>query len=81
MRGLSPWPGAFTQVKGERLKVLYGEPVAGQGAAGEVIGDDLTVACSDGALKLKRVQRAGSKVMAADEFLKGFALPIGTKLG
>ena len=53
----------------------------GKGAPGEVIGDDLTIACGDGALRLKRVQRAGSKVMAADEFLKGFALPVGTKLG
>jgi methionyl-tRNA formyltransferase len=81
VRGLSPWPGAFTEVKGERLKVLFAEPVSGKGAPGEVIGDDLTIACGDGALRLKRVQRAGSKVMAADELLKGFALPVGTKLG
>jgi methionyl-tRNA formyltransferase len=81
VRGLSPWPGAFTEVKGERLKVLFAEPVSGKGAPGEVIGDDLTIACGDGALKLKRVQRAGSKVMAADELLKGFPLPAGTVLG
>ncbi len=81
VRGLSPWPGAFTEVKGERLKVLYAEPVAGSGAPGEVISDDLTIACGDGALRLKRVQRAGSKVMAADELLKGFPLAPGTKLG
>jgi methionyl-tRNA formyltransferase len=81
VRGLSPWPGAFTEVKGERLKVLFAEPVAGRGAPGTVIGDDLTIACGEGALRLKRVQRAGSKVMAADELLKGFALPPGTVLG
>jgi methionyl-tRNA formyltransferase len=89
VRGLSPWPGAFTEAKGERLKILYAEPVAGKGAPGEVIGDDLTIACGPdlnaasgggGALKLKRVQRAGSKAMAADELLKGFPLPRGTKL-
>lgn len=80
IRGLSPWPGAFTEAKGERLKILYAEPVGGKGAPGEVIGDDLTVACGDGALRLKRVQRAGSRVMAADELLKGFAVPAGTKL-
>ena len=78
IRGLSPWPGAWTDAKGERLKVLYAEPVDGKGAAGEVISDDLTIACGDGAIKLKRVQRAGSKIMAADELLKGFALPAGT---
>ena len=81
IRGLSPWPGAFAEVKGERLKILYAEPVAGSGAPGTVIGDDLTIACGEGALRLKRVQRAGGKVMAADELLKGFALSIGTQLG
>jgi methionyl-tRNA formyltransferase len=80
IRGLSPWPGAFTEAKGERLKVLYAEPVSGKGAPGEVIGDDLTVACGEGALRLKRLQRAGGKAMAADELLKGFALPRGAKL-
>ena len=80
VRGLSPWPGAWTEAKGERLKVLYAEPVSGKGTPGEIIGDDLTIACGDGALRLKRVQRAGSKVMAADELLKGFALSPGTRL-
>jgi len=80
VRGLSPWPGAWTEAKGERLKVLYAEPVSGKGAPGTVIGDDLTIACGDGALRLKRVQRAGSKAMTADELLKGFSLPAGTKL-
>ena len=43
IRGLAPSPGAFSEVKGERLKILYAEPVAGQGQApGEIIGDDLT---------------------------------------
>ena len=78
IRGLSPWPGAFTEVKGERLKILYAEPVAAKGQPGTVIGADLTVACGDGALKLRKVQRAGSRAMDAAELLKGFALPPGT---
>jgi methionyl-tRNA formyltransferase len=80
IRGLSPWPGAWTEAKGERLKILYADPVSGSGASGEIISHDLTIACGDSALKLKRVQRAGGKAMAADELLKGFALPRGTKL-
>ena len=52
IRGLSPAPGAFSEVKGERLKILYAVPVAGKGAPGEIIGDDLTVACGEGALKV-----------------------------
>jgi methionyl-tRNA formyltransferase len=79
IRGLSPWPGAWSEVKGERLKILLGEPVPGKGMPGDVIGDDLTIACGDGALRLLKVQRAGSKAMAAAELIKGFGLPKGTR--
>jgi len=79
IRGLSPAPGAFTEVKGERLKILLAEPVSGNGNPGAVIGDDLTIACGSGALRLLKVQRAGGKAMAADDLLKGFALPPGTQ--
>jgi methionyl-tRNA formyltransferase len=79
IRGLSPWPGAFTEANGERLKILFAEPVAGRGTAGEVIADDLTIACGEGALRLLKVQRAGGKAMAASDLLKGFALPKGTR--
>jgi methionyl-tRNA formyltransferase len=79
IRGLAPSPGAFTEVKGERLKILYAMPVKDRGEPGEVVTDDLTVACGDGALKLLKVQRAGKGVMEARELLKGFALPPGTK--
>ncbi len=80
IRGLSPFPGAFTEVHGERLKILVAEPVGGNGRPGEVIGDDLTIFCGDGALKLLKVQRAGKSAMTAAELLKGFALPRGTLL-
>lgn len=50
-----------------------------RGQPGEVVTDDLTVACGEGALKLLKVQRAGSRVMDARELLKGFALPPGTR--
>jgi len=80
IRGLSPWPGAWSEAKGERLKILLAEPSSGTGAPGDVIGDDLTVACGEGALRLLKVQRAGGKAMTADELLKGFALPKGTRL-
>ena len=79
IRGLSPAPGAFTEVKGERLKILLAEPVPGNGAPGAVIGDALIIACGSSALRLLKVQRAGGKAMAADDLLKGFALPPGTQ--
>ncbi|HYS44862.1 MAG TPA: hypothetical protein VEM35_00400 [Rhizomicrobium sp.] len=58
IRGLSPFPGAFTQANGERLKILYAEPITGSGKPGIVLDDELTVACGEGALRLLKVQRA-----------------------
>lgn len=75
IRGLSPFPGAFTFAdfgKGpERVKILRTERVNGSGEAGMLIGDDLTVACGDGAVRILNLQRAGAKPMSADEFLRG----------
>ncbi len=80
IRGLSPVPGAWCEVKGERLKILYAEPVSGSGAPGTLLDDKLTVACGDGALRLVRLQRAGKSVMTADELLRGFVLHVGEQL-
>jgi methionyl-tRNA formyltransferase len=80
IRGLSPFPGAWTEVNGERLKVLYAEPVNGSGRPGITLDDALTIACGEGAVRLRKVQRAGGKAMAADTLLKGFAVPAGTQL-
>jgi len=80
IRGLSPFPGAWCEANGERLKVLYAEPVDGHGKPGEILDDRLTVACGDGALKILRLQRAGGKAMSAEELLRGFSLPKGERL-
>jgi len=80
IRGLSPAPGAWCDVKGERLKVLYSEPASGKGTPGEILDDILTVACGEGALRLCRLQRAGLRAMDAGELLRGFALPKGSRL-
>jgi methionyl-tRNA formyltransferase len=80
VRGLSPFPGAWTEMNGERVKVLYAEPVNGSGKPGVTLDDALTVACGEGALRLVKVQRAGGKAMDADALLKGFAVPRGTQL-
>jgi methionyl-tRNA formyltransferase len=79
VRALSPSPGAWFEAKGERIKVLYAEPAGGHGAPGEVL-HDLTIACSDGALALTSVQRAGGKPMDAQSFLRGFALAPGERV-
>ena len=77
---LSPSPGAWFEVKGERIKVFYAEPIAGKGAPGEVL-HDLTIASGDGALALTSVQRAGGKAMDAATFLRGFPLKSGERVG
>jgi methionyl-tRNA formyltransferase len=84
IRGLSPSPGAWTDVNGERLKILYAEPHleirGGTKTAGDVLDDALLVSCGSGALRLVRLQRAGKSVMSAGELLRGFSVPRGTKL-
>jgi methionyl-tRNA formyltransferase len=79
IRSLSPAPGAWFEAKGERIKILLAEPVAGKGAPGEVLAD-FTIACSEGALKLLSVQRAGRAAMEWAAFLRGFPLAPGEKL-
>jgi methionyl-tRNA formyltransferase len=84
IRGLSPFPGAFTMAdfgKGpERLKILRTERIAGSSKPGSVLDERLTIACGTGALRVLDVQRAGSKPMAADEFVRGSQLPVGSVL-
>jgi len=84
VRGLSPFPGAWFETaaagKPERIKVLRTTLAEGGGAPGEVLDDRLTVACGEGAIRFVELQRAGKKPMAAEELLRGFALPLGTRL-
>ena len=79
IRGLSPAPGAWFEAKGERIRVLFAEPVGGKGAPGEVLAD-FAIACGEGALKPVSVQRAGRAPMEWGAFLRGFALAPGEKL-
>jgi methionyl-tRNA formyltransferase len=80
-RGLSPFPGAWSEVKtgGEalRLKVLRTTRGDGSGRPGTVLDDRLTVACGDGAVRILELQRAGKQPMGADEFLRGIPVAAG----
>ena len=80
IRGLSPFPGAWCEVQGERLKVLLAKPENGSGEPGEILDDNGLVACNVGALRLLRLQRAGKPPMDAETFLRGFPLPKGIRL-
>ncbi len=81
VRAFNPAPGAFFEQDGERVRVLAADVVAGDGAAGEVLDDALTIACGDGtAIRPVRVQRAGRGVMTPADLLRGFPIPVGTRL-
>jgi len=83
IHGLSPFPGAWceTAIEGEaaRIKILRCEPAHGAGAPGDVLDDRLTVACSDGAIRILELQRAGKGPMKAAEFLRGTSLKAGAR--
>ena len=81
VRGLLPWPGAFTELRGETLKVLEASLEPGAGAPGSTLDDRLLVACGEGALRLNRVQRPGRGPLDAAAMLRGSPVPAGTTLG
>jgi methionyl-tRNA formyltransferase len=79
IHGLSPFPGAWFQVNGTRVKVLLCETVSGAGEPGCFIDDQLTVACGTGAIRLLKLQREGKGAMDSETFRRGFAIAPGTK--
>ncbi len=85
IHGLSPWPGAWTELPGKsgplRLKILKAELAEGSGAPGEVLDDDFTVACAEGAVRPLILQRAGKAPMERVAFLRGVSVLPGTVLG
>ena len=86
IRGLSPFPGAWFEAPGPegpvRIKALMSRVSGpGKGEPGEVLDGGLRVACGEGVVRLLTVQRPGKAAQAADEMLRGFAIPAGTVLG
>ncbi|WP_373050541.1 methionyl-tRNA formyltransferase [Thalassovita aquimarina] len=80
IRGLSPFPGAFIEHDGQRIKLLASRLADGAGEPGAVLDDQLRVACGTGAVQLLRLQRAGKAAQDADIFLRGMPLAKGTRL-
>ena len=81
IRGLSPFPGAWCELGGGRVKVLCSVKGEGGGALGTVLDASLTIACGDGAVRIVELQKAGGRPMQADEFLRGTPVHAGTALG
>ncbi|GBQ15684.1 methionyl-tRNA formyltransferase [Swaminathania salitolerans] len=95
IRGLTPWPGAFTTLDGVVLKIGAAEPVAIDHALaddaamtpGTTLDSKLTILCGrntegeSNALRITRLQRPGKAMMPAEAFLRGTPLAKGTRLG
>jgi methionyl-tRNA formyltransferase len=85
VRGLQPWPCAFTYLKGSLFKIYLARTIeAEKGSAGEIIflnKESLVVKCGQDALNLLEVQLAGKRRMGIKEFLAGHSLKLGERLG
>jgi methionyl-tRNA formyltransferase len=83
IRGLSPFPGAWFEIEGVRVKALRstkGETQKTDAAPGTILDGRLTVACADGSVRLTQVQRAGKQPMSAEEFLRGTPVKAGARV-
>ncbi len=87
VRGLSPWPGAFTEIGGKKLRI-WKTQVLDKGEdhaeAGKVIAAGkagIDIACGQGVLRILELQPEGKKNMKAADYLLGHAILIGTKFG
>jgi len=78
VHGLSPFPGAWFELDGNRVKLLRAEVIEGSGKACEVIDERLAIACGDGAIRPIELQRAGKPKMGLENFLRGNAVTKGT---
>ncbi len=80
IRGLSPFPGAWSMINGRRIKLLRSRASLGSGDAGCVLSG-LTVACGTGSVEITQVQPEGKGRMSSEDFLRGTPLPKGSILG
>ena len=82
IRGLNPWPSAFTFIDGKQLKLWKGTVVEKSGEPGTIIDVDkngFTVACGQGSLVINELQLEGKKRMAAGDFLRGYSIETGKR--
>jgi methionyl-tRNA formyltransferase len=87
VRGLQPWPNAFTQFRGQKLVIWKSRTLTANpeellpGRLIEARGDSLVVVCGDGALELVEVQLEGRKRVGARDFINGMHVRAGEQLG
>ena len=74
IRGLSPFPGAWCEIDGARVKLLNSELSTGTGEPGQHLGE-FHIACGEGAVRVTEAQRQGKRPINAEDFLRGTPLP------
>ena len=79
IRGLAPFPGAWCEQDGRRIKIHMAQPEDGAGDPGETLDDQLLVACGQDALRILELQPAGKPKMSAEDFLRGSPVPKGAQ--
>lgn len=81
IRAFTPWPGLYFNHNGMAIKVSKAEVVLEMtGTPGEILDNQLTIACGTDALRLLLLQRPGGKWLSPTEFLNGYDLPVGSRL-
>ena len=80
IRALSPFPGAWTEINGERVKLLASKVVDEEHEAGMVLDTGFSIACGQKAIEITEAQRQGKSAQKSDVFLRGFKLNKGRKL-
>ena len=80
IRAFNPTPGAWFEFDGERYRVLAADIVAAHGVTGEIMDDQLTIACGINAIRPTLIQRAGKPIMPTADLLRGKPIPAGTTL-
>ena len=81
IRALSPFPGAWTEINGERVKLLASKVIDKENEPGMVLDTGFSIACGQKAVEITEAQRPGKSVQKTDVFLRGFRLQQGSKLG
>ena len=81
IRALSPFPGAWTEINGERVKLLASKVIDEENEPGMVLATGFSIACGQKAVEIIEAQRPGKSAQKPDVFLRGFRLQQGSKLG
>ena len=77
INGLSPFPGAWFEHKKKRIKILEALEVDQTGETGEILDDNLTIACKEKAIQVLSVQKEGKKILKTEDFLAGYKITEG----